>query len=142
MQMNKRLIRYSEHIYRKAECIFRKRRYNERMDSVGNVELFGTTTRTSTLLVIQMLGETHGAEIARILGRSPSRIKDSVDSLERAGIIISNEVGKTRRVRLNPRFAASEELRALLAKLGMMDLELQKQLATIRRRPRRAGKAI
>ena len=112
------------------------------MDSIGSVELFGTPTRTSTLLVIQMLGETHGAEIARILNRSPSRIKDAVDSLERAGIIIGNEVGKTRRVRLNPRFVASEELRSLLAKLGMMDVELQKQLATVRRRPRRAGKEI
>jgi DNA-binding MarR family transcriptional regulator len=112
------------------------------MEMINESELFGTTTRTSTLLVIQMLGETHGAEIARILGRSPSRIKAAVDSLERAGVIVGTEEGKTRRIALNPRYVASEELRNLLAKLGMMDVDLQKRLATIRRRPRRAGKQI
>ena len=112
------------------------------MDSLGNVGLFGTSTRTSALLIVQMLGETHGAEIARILDRSPSRIKDAIDSLERAGVIVGTEVGKTRRIRLNPRFAAYDELSSLLAKLGMMDVDLQKRLGAVRRRPRRGGKEI
>jgi len=49
--------------------------------SLCGAEIFGSEVRTSTLLVIHMLGETHGAEIARILQRRPSRVKDELDSL-------------------------------------------------------------
>lgn len=93
-------------------------------------------------MLVSMLGETHAAEIARILERSPSRIKDAIDSLEQAGLVVGIEVGRTRRVSLNPRFVARQELESLLQKLGVMDLPLQAKLASRRRRPRRSGKKI
>jgi biotin operon repressor len=89
-----------------------------------------------------MLGETHAGEIAQVLERSRSRIKDAVDSLDRAGLIVGYQVGTVRRLSLNPRFVAANELSALLAKLALHDVDLQKRLATLRRRPRRAGKEI
>lgn len=108
----------------------------------NNIGLFGTATRSATLQVIQMLGETHASEIAKVLGKSLSRIQAALDSLERAGVVIGVEEGKARRVRLNPRFPAQTELTALLARLGMLDTDLQHRLGQIRRRPRRQGKAI
>ena len=106
------------------------------------VGLFGTKTRSDTLLVVSMLGETHSSEIARVLDVSLSQVQRSVDSLERAGILIGVEEGKTRRVRINPRFAMTEELLALLNRMALLDVPLQKRLATLRRRPRRSGKSI
>jgi hypothetical protein len=117
-------------------------RYNNFMQTIGATGLFGTATRTATLLLISMLGETHAAEIGTILGRSRSRIKDAVDGLERVGVIIGMEEGKSRRLRLNPRYVAAAELESLLSKLATLDVELQKQIATKRRRPRKAGKDI
>ena len=107
-----------------------------------NVGLFGTKTRTDTLLVISMLGETHASEIARVLGVSLSQIQKAIDSLERAGILLGAEEGRARRVRINGRFPVAEELKALLAKMAQGDIPLQEQLATMRRRPRRSGKAL
>lgn len=112
------------------------------MSSVNNVGLFGTRTRSNTLLVIQMLGESHASEIAAVLGKSLSRIQAAIDSLERAGIVVGTEEGNTRRVQINPRFPAKEELTKLLSKIGMQDIELQQRLAERRRRPRRSGKQL
>lgn len=112
------------------------------MDTLNDPGLFGNATRTSTLLIIGMLEETHSGEIATILGRGRSRVKEAVDGLERQGVIVGNTEGSMRRLRLNPRYAAAAELRALLLKLGMLDVDLQKKLAELRRRPRRSGKAL
>ena len=129
--------------FRFSVDITRKAVYNEDVDSLfGNVGLFGTATRTNTLLAIHMLGETHAAEIARVLQRSPSRIKDAIDSLEQAGVVVGMEVGNARRVVLNPRFVAKAELESLLSRIVTNDAALQERLATLRRRPRRSGKAI
>jgi DNA-binding transcriptional ArsR family regulator len=112
------------------------------MATLNNPGLFGTQTRTNTLLVIHLLGETHASEIAPLLGKSLSRIQASIDSLERTGVVIGIEEGNTRRVRLNPRFLALPELSELLNKMVQADVELQQTLASRRRRPRRSGKKL
>lgn len=104
--------------------------------------LFGTASRSSTLLVIRLLGETHASEIAAVLGKSLSRIQNAVATLEQAGVLVAAEEGKARRIRLNPRYPALAELQALLDKLGQLDVPLQQKLAEKRRRPRRSGKAL
>jgi DNA-binding transcriptional ArsR family regulator len=109
---------------------------------MANIGVFGTATRTSTLLAIHMLGETHASELASLLGRSVSRIRNAVDSLEAAGLVVAVEEGRTRRISLNRRFIAADELTSLLAVLGTHDRILQDRLATKRRRPRRAKKAL
>lgn len=112
------------------------------MPSVVQSDLFGSPARTRVLLSIGLLGETHAAEIADILERSPSRIKDLVDGLEAAGLIVGTQVGTARVLSLNPRYAAAAELRALIEALGIHDHDLQRRLSEIRRRPRRKGKEI
>ncbi|RYD61757.1 MAG: ArsR family transcriptional regulator [Verrucomicrobiaceae bacterium] len=108
----------------------------------GNVGLFGTRTRTDILVLLEMLGESHAAELARLLEIRLSTVQNSLDTLEQAGIAVGVVEGRARRFRLNPRFFAREELKALLEKLGQHDEELKAKVVELRRRPRRAGKAL
>lgn len=108
----------------------------------GNVGLFGTRTRTDTLVLIALMEETHASEIARLLDVSLSTAQNVLDTLEAAGIISGAVEGRARRVRLDPRYFARDELRALLDKMALNDKELRERVATIRRRPRRAGKKL
>ena len=112
------------------------------MAALRNVGIFGTATRTNTLLVVHMLGESHASEIARIIEVSLSQAQKAIDSLERAGVLVGATEGRARRVRISPRYSAAAELNSLLAKLALGEIELQRRLATDRRRPRRAGKAL
>jgi DNA-binding MarR family transcriptional regulator len=112
------------------------------MPSVIQSDLFGSPARTRALLSIGLLGETHAAEIADILERAPSRVKDLVDGLEAAGLIIGTQVGTARVLSLNPRYVAAAELRSLIEALGFYDRDLQRRLSQIRRRPRRKGKEV
>lgn len=112
------------------------------MPNRNPVGVFGSSTRTNTLIIISLLGETHASEIAAVLGKSPSRIQDAVASLESAGLLVGIEEGRTRRLLLNPRYPAAAELNALLQSLGRLDVPLQEKLGDMRRRPRRTGKAI
>lgn len=112
------------------------------MATVAEVGLFGGKTRSDTLLVISMLGETHASEIARVLAVSLSQTQRAIASLERAGVVIGLREGVERRVRLEPRSPYYEELKALLNKMGMHDLPLQNRLGELRRRPRRANKPL
>ena len=108
----------------------------------GNVGLFGTRTRTDALVLIAHMGETHASEIARLLEISLSTAQNALDSLERVGVIAGAIEGRARRVRLDPRYFARDELRLLLERMAQHDPELRERVATIRRRPRRAGKLL
>ncbi|MHB8635112.1 MAG: winged helix-turn-helix domain-containing protein [Fimbriimonadaceae bacterium] len=112
------------------------------MKPIHRVGLFGTLTRTNTLVVVHMFGETHASEIASVLGISLSQAQRALDSLERAGIIFGAAQGRARRVRINPRYPHRDELTALLARIGSADQPLVDRMADIRRRPRRAGKML
>ena len=108
----------------------------------GNVGLFGTRTRTDILCLIYLMEETHASEVARLLDIRLSTAQNAIDSLEQTGVISGALEGRSRRIRLNPRYFAREEVRALLEKMAEGDAELRAKVATIRRRPRRAGKPL
>ena len=108
----------------------------------GNVGLFGTRTRTDVLVLIAHMGETHASEISRLLEISLSTAQNALDSLEAVGVVAGAFEGRARRVRLDPRYFARDELRALLEKMVEHDSELRERVATLRRRPRRAGKSL
>lgn len=112
------------------------------MAITANVGLFGTLTRSKALLAVHMLSETHAAELARVLGVSLHQAQLAVASLERADVVIGVREGVERRIRLNPRSLLLDELKALLDKMALHDHDLQERLATLRRRPRRSGKAL
>jgi len=92
------------------------------------------------LLAISLLEESYPRELATVLGVRLYTVQTILASLEREGVIVSRLLGRTRRVSLNPRYFAYQELKSLLSKLGRQDLALQRSLASRRRRPRQVGK--
>ncbi len=106
-----------------------------------NDRLFGSGVRTDTLVTIGRLSRTYISEIARILDRRAIEIQRAVASLERAGVVVSNRLGNTRVVELNPTFPAKDELYALLLRMSEMPAYANRW-AKIRRRPRAMGKPL
>jgi DNA-binding MarR family transcriptional regulator len=104
--------------------------------------MFGTTTRTNILLSLALIEESHASELARLTETSVSNVQKTLDSLEQVGAVSGAISGRERRVRLNPRFYARDELRALLDKMAIQNAELVAKVTELRRRPRRAGKAL
>ena len=104
-------------------------------------ELFGNRNRTAVLIAIRLLEETYPRELAVLLDVRVYSVQTIIAQLEEDGVVATRHLGRTRRVSLNPRYFARDELATLLWKLGEHDLELQKALAERRRRPRRTGKA-
>jgi hypothetical protein len=103
-------------------------------------QLFGSRRRTSVLVLLGLLQESYPSELALLLDARLYSVQTILDSFESEGIIVTRRLGNTRRVQLNPRHVAHDELRALLWKIGEHDLELQKAAAQKRGRPRRKGK--
>ena len=104
-------------------------------------KLFGSAARTDTLVTIGRLKRTYPSEIARILSRRVIEIQRAVTSLERAGVVVSNRVGTTRIVELNPTFWAKDELYSLLLRISENPMYAD-LWSTIRRRPRAMGKPL
>jgi len=102
--------------------------------------LFGSRNRTAILIAIRLLEETYVSELAALLGLRLYTVQTVVAALERDAVLVGRTFGRTRRIALNGRYVAHAELGSLLWKLGQHDIDLQKMLATRRRRPRRPGK--
>ena len=92
------------------------------------------------LVSLRLLDETYPSELAQLLGIGTYSVQRVLEALEGEGVVVSRLMGRTRIVKLNPRYFAAEELAALLWSLGKRDADLQRLLAAKRRRPRRAGK--
>ncbi len=103
---------------------------------------FGSGRRTQVLLLLVTLGESYVAEMARLLGVRPNTIRGIVDGLEQEGLIGGRLMGRQRIYRLDPRYFAARELKAMLLKLVEGEPDFLERLAAARRRPRRRGKPL
>jgi DNA-binding transcriptional ArsR family regulator len=103
---------------------------------------FGGRTRTETLIALRLLEESYAREIARLLERPLSGVQKAVKSLESDGLVAGRMQGRTRVLRLSPRYFAYDELRAYIARLAEGEDELRERVGRLRRRPRRAGKRL
>lgn len=104
--------------------------------------LFGTGTRTTVLLAISLLEETHVQELARVLSIGKTTVRNTIDTLEQSGIVAGVLEGRTRRIRLDSRFVAYSELKSLLEKMTFANPALLSAVSELRRRPRRIGKQL
>ena len=104
--------------------------------------IFGTATRTKTLLTIYMLEETYPSQVALVLDVRVYLVQRAVESLEADGLIVTRLEGNQRRLSMNPRSKYRKELEALLQKMAIRSVDLQERLGQIRRRPRKIGKEI
>ena len=105
-------------------------------------KLFGSPRRTEVLLLLALLGESYPAELTRLLRATKASILQILDALELEGVLASRQLGRTRRVALDPRYFAAKELQALLDKLAAGSPDLQRLAATRRARSRRRGKPL
>ena len=101
---------------------------------------FGGQTRTRTLLALRLLGSSYARELSRVLKVPLAPIQRALRGLELDGLVAARSVGRTRLFTLNPSYAAKRELAAYLARLADADLDLQRAVTLLRRRPRRTGK--
>lgn len=104
--------------------------------------LFGTRNRTNILLYLTLLEESHAAELARLIDTSLSNTQKTIDSLERVGVVSGAVIGRERRIALDPRYFAYQELRSLLDKMVLANPEIIHRAIGLRRRPRRSGKSL
>jgi DNA-binding transcriptional ArsR family regulator len=105
-------------------------------------KLFGSPQRTDVLVLLALLGDSYPTEVARLLAISLRSAQRILEDLEDESVLASKLVGRTRQVRLNPRFFAARELEALLLRLGEGDARLREVAASRRARPRRRGKDL
>ncbi len=106
------------------------------------MRLFGTGNQTRLLVLIGVLEETYASELARLAGVNLATVQNFVKNLELGGVLATRVIGKERRIGINRRFPARNELKALLAKLAELDPVVQDGVRRLRKRPRRMGKDI
>ena len=103
---------------------------------------FGGQARTRVLLALRLLDESYSRELARLLQLPVNGVQGALRGLERDGLVAGRLTGRTRLVRLNPRYFAREELQRYLLALAGADVELTDRVAALRRRPRKPGKPL
>ena len=103
---------------------------------------FGSDTRTRVLVLLARLQSSYARELARLLDRPLSVVQKALASLERDGLVAAQTLGRIRLFRLNPAYFARPELERLLVRLADADPDVDRLAASVRRRPRRAGKPL
>ncbi len=105
--------------------------------------LFGNSTAEKVLLYIANYGEGHTRAIATTFELSTSQVYQQLIRLEKEGILVTKQVGRTKTFMVNPRLAIKRPLMQLLEEilLLMSDKEKKKYFRQ-RTRPRKTGKPL
>jgi DNA-binding transcriptional ArsR family regulator len=98
-------------------------------------------TAAKLLLFLVHYGEAYPTAVAQQFGLSLAGVQHQCRKLEKAGLLISKLVGRTRVYRFQPKHPAVAKLKAL-AEVFYEGIPLEERAAIFatRRRPRRAGK--
>ena len=103
--------------------------------------LLGSDSSERVLVFILARDQGYATEIARFFKTKLFSIQKQLDKLERGGVLVSEEAGRTRLYAFNPRYPFLTELRALLNKaVSFYPNSERERLFMNRRRPRRRGK--
>jgi hypothetical protein len=95
------------------------------------------------LLYLENYDSGYASKIAGTYDMPVSIVQDQLSKLERAGVLISTKVGRTRVFEFNPRSPTSRRLKEFLAaELKAMPKEITAEYFRDRRRPRRTGKRL
>ncbi len=105
--------------------------------------IFGNKTAELGLLHIYHYGEIHASAIAQDYGIALNPIKGQLNRFERAGILVSKEVGRSRLYFFNPKSALMRPVRDLLKIVyESIPLKEREKLFAVRRRPRAKFKQV
>ena len=106
------------------------------------MDIFGSRTRTRILMYLGLAEESYAAEMVSVLGNSKLTVQRILRDLEELGVVASRLRGRVRLVSLDKTWYAAVELRALLQRMAAVDESVIDAAASVRRRPRRAGKRL
>jgi predicted transcriptional regulator len=105
--------------------------------------VFGNKTAERVLLHVYHYGEIHASAIAQDYGMAVNPVKGQLDRFERAGVLASKEVGRTRVYFFNPKSVLVTPIKSLLKIVyETIPLKDREQIFGTRRRPRRKGKPV
>lgn len=105
--------------------------------------LIGSVNKERALIYLVARERGYARQIARFFDAPLDPIQKALDGLERSGILVSRNVGRTREYEFNPRYPMRKELRSLLEKaLSLYPEALRDELLVTRKRPRRKGKPL
>lgn len=105
--------------------------------------IFGNPTAEKVLLYIANYGEGHTRAIASTFNLSTSQVYQQLIRLEKDGILVAKQAGRTKVFSLNPRLAIRKPLMNLLEEiLLLVPVDDQKKYYRDRTRPRKTGKAL
>jgi len=125
---------------RHLTAIYRQRK--QKGDSMIEV-LLGSKNAERVLIYILTREEGYAREIARFYNSDLKSVQIQLDKMEKGGVLVSRNVGKTRPYIFNPRYPFLNELKALLEKaFSFYPKEEQEELMLNRRRPRAKGKSL
>jgi len=103
-------------------------------------QLLGSLNKERALIYLTARENGYAREVARFYDAPLDPIQKALDGLERAGVLVSRDIGSARVYEFNRRYPLREELRALLNKVLLLyPKDRQEALLARRIRPRRKG---
>lgn len=103
----------------------------------------GNATAEKVVLHLFHYGEIHASAIASDYGISVSQVARQLDRLERSGVAVAKQVGRSRTYRFNPRSPMADAFKKLVqVAYEGIPLEQRQLLFSKRRRPRMRGKPV
>ena len=105
--------------------------------------IFGNKTAEKILLHIYHYGESHASAIAQDFKMALNPIRQQLDRFERAGVLVSKEMGRSRIYSFNLKSPLVKPLKEIMEiAYNAIPLTEREHIFQIRRRPRRKGKPI
>lgn len=105
--------------------------------------IFGSKTAEKVLLHIFHYGESQASAIAKDFSVAVNPVVQQLNRIERAGGLVSKELGRSRMHTFNPKFPFNKPVQEIIEKAydSISLSERQKSFETCRR-PRRNGKPV
>jgi len=105
--------------------------------------VLGNATAERTLLHLHHYGELHASAIASDHDVALTPIRRQLERFERAGLLVSREVGRSRLFQFNPRSPIAQALREFIKVVyDRIPPKERENIFAKRRRPRRVGKPV
>ncbi len=105
--------------------------------------LVGSPTAERVLLFLAERERGYPTEIAKTFDVAPSQVQRVMERMERDGLLVAENVGKTRVYEFNPRFAFKPAVVDLFKDaLSRYPKDMQDRIKLTRRRPRRKDKPL
>src|ERR1700722_19356390 len=105
--------------------------------------ILGNHNAEKVLLHVFHYGEIHASAIARDLGTALNPVKGQLERFERAGVLVSKTIGRSRVYSFNPKSPFLAPVRELVRIVyDSIPLREREKIFSARRRPRRKGKPV